>query len=469
MSKSIVHNKTEFIENIAEILGILEEKSLSKEWIIGELKKEKIKAHVTENSFQILKEVGPKVVQKILSTLREDLSIRDVKTLTKSLHWFFIDIVASSDPNLTVKSQARKIYALNELIKKTETFRKENLEFLVMLPTGDGMAIGFEDSPEKPLRLSIELHKKLKNFNSTQKEKDRLFIRIGMDTGPVYFMKGIKGEIFWGPGLIIAKRVMDLCGPNQIFASERIARDLKTLSEENKSIMHPIGEYEIKHGKMGIFNIYGKDFGNKINPKKGKIINKIQDDFKLPDFDFKSVEIHLEILKTESMLTRHTWIWEVKNTSNHPLSEIFYSIGGDVPKDISELNLQISDEKNNKLEIISVDKNHPLIKDFHVKLASPIRKNQSGRWVKLEYDWEEPERVFEYSFSSKSKKLMYSFTAPKQLALSHRVLEIVRGLGIKKRANPPPKMDFSGESTKITWETAKNHKILAHDTFEFQW
>lgn len=232
------------MENIAEILGILEEKSLSKDWLLGELKRHKIKLYVSpsSNSYQILKNCSPEKIQKILSVLKEDLAIKDVKTLTKTLHWFFIDIVSSSDPNLSVKSQARKINALNELIKRTDTFKKENLEYLVILPTGDGMAVGFPDSPEKPLRLAIELHKSLRKFNKTQKEKDRIIIRIGIDTGPVYFMKGIRGEIFWGPGLIMAKRVMDLCGPNQIFASERIAKDLRSLSDENKATMHPIGE-----------------------------------------------------------------------------------------------------------------------------------------------------------------------------------------------------------------------------------
>ena len=219
------------MEKIAEILGILEEKNLSKDWLLGELKKHKIKtdASAFSNSYQILKNCNPEKIQKILDVLKEDLAIKDVKTLTRTLHWFFIDIISSSDPNLSVKSQARKIYALNELIQRTHTFKKEKIEYLDILLTGDGMAIGFSDSPEKPLRLAIELHKALRKFNSFQKDKDKIFIRIGIDTGPVYFMKGIKGEIFWGPGLIMAKRVMDLCGPNQIFASERIAKDLRSL------------------------------------------------------------------------------------------------------------------------------------------------------------------------------------------------------------------------------------------------
>lgn len=460
------------MENIAEILGILEEKGLSKDWLLGELKRHKIRLHVspTSNSYQILKDCNPKKIKKILSVLNEDLAIKDVKTLTKTLHWFFIDIVSSSDPNLSVKSQARKIYTLNELIIRTDTFKKENLESLVILPTGDGMAIGFDDSPEKPLRLAIEIHKSLNKFNKTQKEKDRIAIRIGIDTGPVYFMKGIKGEIFWGPGLIMAKRVMDLCGSNQIFASDRIAKDLRSLSEENKATMHPIGEYEIKHGKLEIFNIFSKEFGNKNAPKKGKIVKSNEGDFKKkPDFEFNSVEIHLDVIDTKTMMTHHTWIWNIKNISQEPLGEIVYVIGGDSPRDFSELNVRVTDENNNELKILSVDENKPLLKSFHVELDPPFKKHQKGRLFKLEYDWEEPDRIFQYSFSSKSKKLRYVFTAPKELDIKNRILETVRDLGIKRRAKPPANIRYLQDFTEIIFETAKNHNIEAHDTFEFQW
>ena len=459
------------MEKIAEILGILEEKNLSKDWLLSELKKHKIKTDVSafSNSYQILKNCSHEKIQKILNVLKEDLAIKDVKTLTRTLHWFFIDIVSSSDPNLSVKSQARKIYALNELIQRTHTFKKEKTEYLDILPTGDGMAIGFSDSPEKPLRLAIELHKALRKFNSSQKEKDKIFIRIGIDTGPVYFMKGIKGEIFWGPGLIMAKRVMDLCGPNQIFASERIAKDLRSLSEENKATMHPIGEYEIKHGKVVIYNIFSKEFGNKTIPKKGKIVKTNEDDFKRPDFDFNSVEVRLEVTEPKSMMVHHTWIWDVKNVAKESLKAVFYSLGGDVPRDFSELNVKVTDENNNRLEIISLDVNKPMEKAFYIKLATPIRKNQTGRLIKLEYDWEEPERNFVYVFSSKSKKFRYYFSAPKDLQLKHRILEVVRDLGDKRRAEPPAKIEYHNEHTEIVWETTKNHKILAHDTYEFQW
>jgi hypothetical protein len=459
------------MENIAEILGVLEEKNLSKDWLLGELKRHKIKtdASASSNSYQILKNCNPEKIRKILDVLNEDLAIKDVKTLTRTLHWFFIDIVSSSDPNLSVKSQARKIFALNELIQRTDTFKKEKLEYLDILPTGDGMAIGFSDSPEKPLRLAIELHKALRKFNGTLKEKDRINIRIGIDSGPVYFMKGIKGEIFWGPGLIMAKRVMDLCGPNQIFASERIAKDLRSLSEENKATMHPIGEYEIKFGKLVIYNIFSKEFGNKAIPKKGKIVKSKEDNFKKIDFEFNSVEVRLEVTDSKSMMTHHTWIWDIRNISKEPLGAIYYGLGGDVPRDFSDLNVKITDENDNKLEIISLDVNKPFEKAFHVKLAKPVRKYQSGRLVKLEYDWEEPERNFVYAFSSKAKKFRYFFTAPKGLQIKHRILEAVRDLGIKRRAEPPADIKYLDDRTEIVWEAAKNHMINSHDTFEFQW
>ena len=463
------------MENIAEILGILDEKSLSKDWLLEELKRHKIKTKesVSSNTFEILKNCKPERIEKILKILKdEDLAVSDVKTLTKTLHWFFIDIVASSNPNLSVKSQARKINVLNTLIEKTNTVKKENLELLSILPTGDGMAIGFPDSPEKPLHLGIELHKALRKFNKSQKEKDRIIIRIGIDTGPVYFMRGIKdGQIFWGPGLIMAKRVMDLCGPNQIFASERIAKDLRNLSQENKLTMHPIEDkYEIKHGEqLTIYNIFGKDFGNKIIPKKGKISKIKEDEFrKHPDFEFESVEIRLDVTDLKSMMTHHTWIWEVRNLSKDPLEEIYYSIGGDTKKEFSELNIKISDEKDNEVGVSNIESNKDYEKAFHVKLKNPLKKSQRGRFLKLEYDWEEPYKIFEYLFVTKCKKFKYVFTAPKKLEIKNRILQKDL-LGRKKRAEGMPKIKYSKNTTEIIWENPKKNKIHAHDAFEFQW
>ncbi len=81
--------------------------------------------------------------------------------LTVTYHWFFTDIVAGSDPKITTNEQARKIVVLNQLIDRTQVFKERDPESTLVLPTGDGMAIGFSDSPEKPLRLALEVHKNI--------------------------------------------------------------------------------------------------------------------------------------------------------------------------------------------------------------------------------------------------------------------------------------------------------------------
>ncbi len=55
--------------------------------------------------------------------------------------FFFVDVVGLSDPALSVRRQIEKIEALNDMIGHCETFKKTSDKRV--LPTGDGMAIGF--------------------------------------------------------------------------------------------------------------------------------------------------------------------------------------------------------------------------------------------------------------------------------------------------------------------------------------
>ena len=465
-------------EKIAKILGLLEERGKSKDWLLEQLTKNRIKIKVspTLNSFEILNSCTGIDVSRIFKKISDDdeFSVHDIKVLTKTLHWFFTDIVGSSDPKIPVKIQARKINILNLLIKKTTTFKNRDTDTTYIQSTGDGMAIGFSRSPEDPLRIAIELHKLLNKYNKKISEKERMYLRIGVDSGPIYFIKDVENnETVWGPGIIMARRVMDLCGENQIFASRRIGDDISKLSSEYKEILHPIGDYSIKHGEeMLIYNIYGKNFGNKNAPKKSKVRKPKTKNNSLnsqPNFEFNKVNLYLDIIDSKTMMTHHTWIWDVKNVSSEPLEQVFYDLSGDVVKDFSDLNLSIKDENDNQLEIISLDVNKEHEKKFNVKLAKPIRKNQKNRLLKLEYDWEEPYRTFEYVFSTKCKEFEYRLTAPKNLQLKNRVLEVARELGIKKRVESPPKISYTSTKTEITWKNEKKRTINRFEAFEFQW
>lgn len=463
------------LETVAKILGLLEEKGKNKDWLLEELRRQKTKLAVstTANSFEILRSCPDKTLKKIHTVLDDDyLGIEEIKAQTKTLHWFFTDIVGSSDPKIPVKSQIRKINVLQNHLRNTDVFKK-HAKTAVVLPTGDGMSIGFADSPETPLRLAIQFHHFINKYNKSKPQNDKIYVRIGIDTGPVYFIKDMKGnDTVWGPGIIMSRRLMDLCGPNQIFASQKVGDDVSRLSPEYMAIFHPIGDYAIKHGEQHlVYNVYGKDFGNKVAPKKGKIVEKPPEDlFTHPvKFEFNSVEVKLDVLD-KSMMTHHTWIWSVKNTTKEPLSQVYYDIGGDVPKDFADLNVSIKDENGDKLEIISLDVNKPHEKKFNVKLATPIRKNQKGRLLILEYDWEEPERVFEYVFSARCKKFKYSFTIPKSIPIKNMILEVVPGLEVmKKRVEPPPSITYSKDKTRIVWETKDKQVINRFSAYEFKW
>lgn len=78
-------------------------------------------------------------------------------------NFFFIDIVGLSNPSLPVNKQREKIENLNDLIASCDAF-KDFEDNKIILPTGDGMVIGYMINPELPLQLSIQLHQKLKSI-----------------------------------------------------------------------------------------------------------------------------------------------------------------------------------------------------------------------------------------------------------------------------------------------------------------
>lgn len=462
---------------LGETLGLLEEKEKNKDWVLEELKRRRVKLSVapTENTYEILKASPKKFVKQIYHLLKGDeLAVSEVQTLSKTYHWLFVDIISSANPKMTIKAQARKIRTLNEITKKTETFKQRDPNLTKIHWTGDGMAIGFPDSPEKPLRLAIELFKEITKHNKSTPKKNRIFIRIGMNTGDIFFIEDVEGrQAFWGDGIILARRVMDLCGPNQILASENIANGLRKLSPEYSSIIHPIEKYSIKHGEeVSIYNIYGKEFGNKKSPQLGKI-QKLRPsdivDSNTTSFKFKEVEIILDVKNSKTLMTHHTLIWKVENIrkdKDNPLMEIFYPIGGDTSKSMSDLNLRIRDDAGNKLKISSIIRDNPTLKEFYVKLKKPIRFNKK-QTLTLEYDWEEPERKFEYLISTECEKLKYKLIIPKEMELKNRIYKVNPTTKEKINVIPLPDIESKRNKTIVIWNSEK--KLKEHDTFEFNW
>src|SRR5574337_119865 len=461
------------IAEIAEILGLLDETHRGKDWILDQIKKYRVKAPFkpTMNSYQILQSCPTSFVSHVLRILKEDdfENFEDINTFTKTYHWFFCDIVAGSNPVIPTKDQVRKVVAINEIVARVETFKNRDKKSTVILSTGDGMAIGFSDSSEKPLKLAIEVHKALNKYNSHRRGKEKLLIRIGIDMGPVYFIKDITGHAnVWGPGIIVTRRVMDLAGDMQILASSRISEDIRKLSPEYKFIMHPIGDYSIKHGEqLNLYNIYGDGFGNKTTPRKSKIpkSNQEREIKTVNNFIFNKIEIDLEVVNAKTMLTHHTWVWNVVNIAKEPKEQVFYYIDGDTPKEFAHMNVTVKDERGNKLDIQSLNVNKPYHKEFNVKLNRPIKPKQK-KILTLEYDWEEPESTFFYRFASDCKKFVYNFVMPKGMELKTRVLKVDTETGYKIHATPPPAVNYLGKKVNVQWSKTNLH---AYDAYQFDW
>lgn len=181
-----------------------------------------------------------------------------------NVSFFFIDIVGLSDPSLSVRKQIQKIEALNSLIASCDAFKASSGKRII-LPTGDGMAIGFLLNPELPMELSVQLHKQLRAYNKGKLEEDKIGVRIGLGSGPVFTVTDMNNiQNVWGPGIILARRVMDAGDNGHILLADKLAEELIALKDEYREIIKPICQvYEIKHGqKITLYSAYSHDFGN---------------------------------------------------------------------------------------------------------------------------------------------------------------------------------------------------------------
>jgi KaiC/GvpD/RAD55 family RecA-like ATPase/class 3 adenylate cyclase len=187
-----------------------------------------------------------------------------------NVNFFFIDIVGLSNPSLSVKKQIDKIEILNKLIGSCDAFAKAK-EKKIVLPTGDGMAIGFFMHPDSPLHLAVQLHSKLRTYNrGKNNNEDKLGVRIGLSSGPIFIVNDMNGnQNVWGPGIILARRVMDIGDDMHILLSGGMAESLIALKDEYRMMIKPLGKYSIKHGQtIPLYSAFSQEFGNSEPPAK---------------------------------------------------------------------------------------------------------------------------------------------------------------------------------------------------------
>jgi TolB-like protein/Tfp pilus assembly protein PilF/class 3 adenylate cyclase len=176
-------------------------------------------------------------------------------------HVLFIDIVGYS--KLLINEQSEQIQTLREIVRGTEQFRLAEAEGkLLRLPTGDGGALVFRNSPEAPVLCAMEINKALKSHPELQ-------VRMGIHSGPVNAVVDLNEQAnIAGAGINIAQRVMDCGDAGHILLSKRVADDLEQYPRWRPHLYH-LGECEVKHGhKVDIVNLFTAELGNSERPKR---------------------------------------------------------------------------------------------------------------------------------------------------------------------------------------------------------
>ena len=176
-------------------------------------------------------------------------------------HVLFIDIVGYS--KLLINEQRALLETLNQIVRGTDQFRTaEAASRLIKIPTGDGMALVFYNSPEAPVECALEISRALK-------EHPELRLRMGVHSGPVSGVVDVNERAnVAGGGINVARRVMDCCDAGHILLSKRVAEDLAQYGHWQPHL-HDLGECEVKHGvRISVVNLYTEDLGNPEVPEK---------------------------------------------------------------------------------------------------------------------------------------------------------------------------------------------------------
>jgi len=178
-------------------------------------------------------------------------------------HVLFIDIVGYS--KLLISEQSELIRQLKDVVSGREQFRSaEAGGKLIRLPTGDGMALVFRDSPEAPVQCALEIARALKNY-------PQLKLRMGIHSGPVNEVIDVNNQTnLAGAGINTAQRIMACGDAGHILLSKHVAEDLEGYGRW-RAYLHDLGECEVKHGvRVSVVNFCSEKIGNPELPSRLK-------------------------------------------------------------------------------------------------------------------------------------------------------------------------------------------------------
>ena len=380
--------------------------------------------------------------------------------------FFFIDIVGLSNPKLSTETQRTKIKILNETIYECVTFQNTSPNEILILPTGDGMLIGFKNGLEQPLNLAIEFHKKITEYNKNATGVEKIETRIGCHIGHVFVVSDVYGNTnLWGPGAILARRVMDMGDSGHILLSNDLANDLIEISQGYEKKIQPLHNFGIKHGgNLLIYSAFGEGFGNSNLPRgKIKIDDKILDSEKNSKCEKMIFNI---ILKEKTNSVRLERYFYFSNSSHEPIYEIVAGMVSNSEEEFQTLGINAYDEHEKELEISKILASTPFSKKIVIKLHKPVFDGDSGRMVKLVYDSQLSKNNFENFFLIDTSIFELNFSFYSNVNFNPKLYYIDNEHGSKNIINHMAKTT-QGVFTNIKWE--KNKGINIKDMIRLEW
>ena len=212
-------------------------------------KKEEKKVEVIKPVKQIVKKVEQVDIEVKSGRLQLDTE--------QEGYIFFMDIVSYSKK--TTDEQKKACKDLGILVKATMQYKTANaLEKLIILPTGDGMVMGFFTYLEDAMNCAVAIAKAVK-------DRPDLQMRMGVHCGPVIPMEDINGNLnISGDGINYAQRVMDAGETNHLLVSSDV---MLKYDRPAYVLVNDLGDVIVKHGVvMHLYSLHGSDFGNKAFP-----------------------------------------------------------------------------------------------------------------------------------------------------------------------------------------------------------
>jgi len=262
---------------------------------------------------------------------------------------------------------------------------------------------------------------------------------------------------------------MDIGDSDHILMTSSMAESLLELSDNFKKIIHPLHNYQIKHGDVVfLYSVHDESFGNAKRPSKGLFeeTKSIRDTQKMrKTILYHNVQFNLQLKDSRTNLLEFTRNYEFINNSEEPVFEVVNRIVTNVDKTLSALKIKVFDENQKELKISGINVDAPYWKEFTIKFTEPVLLNQMKKYS-ITYRSEEPTRTHENLFLISSEHFSVRFIFPTEMNINPRLYAIQSKDREKILLNITPNKK-QGVLTQLEWKT--DDGIKENDIIRLEW